>query len=124
MDIDKLTRRSFIKKTSVLTIGISQLTLFSGLVSAKDDESGYCYINTKAKKGNVSGQERDGFECWMTPNGTIEGICGSTSTCGVITHYEADGTTVNNLESVHVSCSNDSENPSKKWCEILDNDWN
>lgn len=34
MDLENLSRRTFIKRTTVLTVGISTATLFSGLVDA------------------------------------------------------------------------------------------
>lgn len=34
MDIENISRRSFLKKTTVLTVGVASMTLFSGLVNA------------------------------------------------------------------------------------------
>lgn len=35
MDFDKLSRRDFLKKTTVLAVGVASATLFSGLVNAE-----------------------------------------------------------------------------------------
>lgn len=34
MDLENISRRSFLKKTTVLTVGVASMTLFSGLVNA------------------------------------------------------------------------------------------
>lgn len=34
MEFENISRRSFIKKTTVLTVGVASITLFSGLVNA------------------------------------------------------------------------------------------
>lgn len=36
MNIEKLSRRSFLKRTTVLTVGIASVTLLSGLVNAEE----------------------------------------------------------------------------------------
>lgn len=46
MDFDHLSRRNFLKKTTVLAVGAANLSMFSGLVTANSiyaDE--YCHAN-------------------------------------------------------------------------------
>jgi hypothetical protein len=67
MDIQTTTRRTFIKKTTALAVGISATTLFSGLVHAAGavtthiwtpDEIAACKADNANGLGNVS---IDGF---------------------------------------------------------------
>lgn len=52
MDLENLTRRSFLKKTTVLTVGVASMTLFSGLVNAEDEYDDDC---TQAEMNSAVG---------------------------------------------------------------------
>jgi len=80
MEPENLSRRSFIKKTTVLTVGISSATLFSGLVHADTPSSHRCLgcAPVGVCVAHMENDEQNGWECTMSEGGKeVPGWCSS-----------------------------------------------
>lgn len=76
MDLENISRRSFLKKTTVLTVGVASVTLFSGLVMASDvgGYNGYQYACYNPEIG-------DNYLATQV-YGTGQNQCWQSATCG------------------------------------------
>ncbi len=81
MDIKNTTRRSFIKKTTALGVGISAATLFSGLVHASGAASSYTGTGKSCHNGSIA---QTSNQCVTDSSGywTCTGPGGVTAQCG------------------------------------------
>lgn len=91
MNIEKLSRRDFMKKTTVLTVGIAGMTLFSGLVNAGESYGGtgpVCSpVHRSADVLTIGNANIPIWTCLATGPSCQEDI-----DCGSMTKFNADGT--------------------------------
>lgn len=92
MEFENISRRSFLKKTTVLTVGVASMTLFSGLVNAEtgSGSGAICQINTaynpnlecepynslfsKCDDVFCEGSKRFGVLCYLDKDGKMTGL--------------------------------------------------